>query len=100
VPLRHYRLDHRRRGDAYEIPVDFFSSSALTEFLLWTSLSGWMRVKLGAGAYQWVGNDRTTAVDLGAFSAGETKQGTIEVTVPLAANTRHESLALNLGGGL
>jgi len=100
VPLRHYRLDHQKRENPYEIEVDFYSSVAVTELPLWTNLSGWMRVKIGAGAYQFVGNHPTTAVDLGAFSAGEKKQGTLEITVPAAANTRHERLALNLGGGI
>lgn len=100
VPLRHYRLDHRRRGDAYEIEVDFYSSTAVSELPFWTNLSGWMRVKIGVGSYTWVGSDISTAFDLGAFTAGEKKQGTLEITVPIAANTRHERLALNLGGGI
>lgn len=100
VPLRHFRLDHFRRDVPYEIEVDFYSSGARAEFPFWTSLSGWMRVKIGAGPYVWVGNDVSTAVDIGAFAAGETKQATLEITAPTGVNSRHESLALNLGGGI
>ena len=100
VPLRHFRLDHFRRDATYEIEVDVYSSEARSEFPFWTSLSGWMRVKVGAGSYEWVGSHVSTAVDIGAFSAGEVKQATLEITAPAGVNSRHESLALNLGGGI
>lgn len=100
VPLRHYRLDHVKRDTAYEIPVDFFSSEARTEFKVWTSLTNRMRIKIGAGAYSAVGDTEATALDLGSFTAGQTKQCTIEIKVPAAADTRHEELAINLGEGI
>lgn len=100
VPLRHYRLDHFKRDNPYEIEVDFVSDEAVSEFTFWTSIPDWMRVKIGAGAYQPVGSDVATAVDLGAFAAGETKQGTLEITAPALVDSRHESLALNIGGGI
>jgi hypothetical protein len=56
-------------------------------------------VKIGAGSYVVVGATLATAASLGSFSAGETKQGTIEVTVPTGADTRREELELNLGYG-
>ena len=100
VPLRHYRLDHVRRDTAYEIPVDFYSDEALTELPFWTSIVTRMRVRIGAGAYQAVGATRATAVDMGAFTAGETKECTLEIKVPAAFDMRHEELALNLGLGV
>lgn len=100
VPLRGHRLDQQVRDTATEILVDFFSIEAVTDLLLWTSIVSRVRVKIGAGAYNVVGATRATAVSLGAFSAGETKAGTIEVEVPLGADTRREELELNLGYGI
>lgn len=99
VPLRNYRLDHVEKTIAYEILVDFFSVTAEADVTIWTSISNRVRVKIGAGAYSVVGATRATGVSLGSFTAGETKQGTIEVVVP-AIDTRHEELALNLGYGV
>jgi hypothetical protein len=99
VQLHNYRLDHVKRDDVYEINVDFYAPEAVSSMLLWTSVASRMRVKIGLGAYVAVGNSRTTAVDLGAFTAGETKQGVIEVVVPAGADTRHEELSLNIGYG-
>ena len=100
VPLRGHRLDHVEKGVAYEIPADFFSDVAMASMLLWTNISNRLRVKIGAGAYQVVGVTRATAVDLGSFTAGETKLGTLEVTVPGGTDTRHEELTLNVGQGI
>jgi hypothetical protein len=100
VPMRGYRLDQQVRDVATEILVDFYSPVAVSDLLLWTSISSRVRVKLGAGVYSAVGDDRTTAVSLGSFSAGETKTGTIEVEIPLGADTRREELELNLGYGV
>lgn len=100
VPMRGHRLDQQRKDVATEILVDFFSPAAVADLLLWTSIDSRVRVKLGAGAYSAVGATRATAVSLGAFSAGETKAGTIEVEVPLGADSRHEELELNLGYGV
>ena len=100
VPLRGYRLDHAKRDVAYEILVDFFSEEAQPEFRLWTTIASWMRVKIGAGAYSAVGDSLATSVDLGAFAAGEIKEGTIEITAPAAADVRHQELALNLSLGI
>ncbi len=99
VPLRHFRLTHIKRDVAYEILVDFYASDVMSEFPLWTSIINWMRVKIGAGAYSAVGDTLATAVDLGSFTAGEVKEGTIEIKVPAAADVRQEELALNLGYG-
>ena len=100
VPMRGHRLDQQRRNIVTEIPVDFYSDQAMTSMLLWTSIVNRLRVKIGAGSYAAVGASRATALDLGAFSAEETKEGTIELKVPLAADTRHEELVLNLGLGV
>jgi hypothetical protein len=100
VPLRHFRLTHVKRDTAIEIPVDFYSPEVMTELPFWTSITNWMRVKIGAGAYSAVGDTLGTAVDLGSFTAGETKAGTIEVKVPAAADVRQDVLALNLGYGV
>ena len=100
VPFRSYRLDHAKRDQAYEILVDFHADEAVASMLLWTSIDTRMRVKIGLGSYVAVGITRATAVDLGAFTADETKQGTIEVEIPLAADTRHEELQLNIGYGV
>jgi hypothetical protein len=100
VPLRHFRLTQVKRDVAYEIPVDFYSPDVMTELPFWTSVTNWMRVKIGAGAYSAVGDTLATAVDMGAFTAGEVKQCTIEVKVPGSADDRQEELALNLGYGV
>jgi hypothetical protein len=100
VPLRHFRLTHVKRDVAYEIAVDFYSPEVMTELPLWTSITNWMRVKIGAGSYSAVGDTLATAVDLGSFTAGETKAGTIEVKVPVAADVRQDELGLNLGYGV
>lgn len=98
--MRGYRLDQQVRDSATEILVDFHASEAVSDLLLWTSITNRLRVKIGAGAYAAVGDSQTTAVSLGAFTAGETKQGTIEVLIPVGADTRHEELVLNLGYGV
>lgn len=100
VPLRHFRLTQIKRDVPYEILVDFYASDVMSEFPLWTSITDWMRVKIGAGAYSAVGDTLGTAVDLGSFTAGEIKEGTIEVKVPAAADVRQDELALNLGEGI
>ena len=100
VQLHNYRLDHTKRDQAYEINVDFYAEDAVSSMLIWTSIPTRMRVKVGLGSYQDVGATRATAVDLGAFSAGETKQGVIEIKIPAGADTRHEELALNIGYGV
>lgn len=100
VPLRHFRLTHIKRDVAHEIPVDFYASEVMSEFPFWTSIAGWMRVKIGAGGYSAVGDSLATAVDLGSFTAGEIKEGTIEIKVPAAADVRQEELVRNLGLGI
>ena len=100
VPMRGHRLDQQTRDSATEILVDFHSETAVPDLLLWTSIATRLRVKIGAGSYVAVGATRATAANLGTFTAGETKQGTIEVLIPLAADTRHEELELNLGYGV
>jgi hypothetical protein len=97
--MRGHRLDQQVRNTATEILVDFYSPIAVTDLLLWTSITDRVRVKIGAGSYVVVGATLATAASLGSFSAGETKQGTIEVTVPTGADTRREELELNLGYG-
>jgi len=100
IPLRGYRLDHLRKDHAVEIGADFYSDIAMTSMTLWTNIATRLRVKIGAGAYAVVGTSRAAAVDLGAFTAGETKQGTIEVKVGPAEDVRHEDIELNLGTGV
>lgn len=100
VPLRHFRLTHVKRDTAHEIPVDIYSPDVMTELPFWTSTVDWMRIKIGAGAYSAVGITRATAVDLGSFTAGETKACTIEIKVPVAEDVRQDVLALNLGYGV
>lgn len=100
VPMRGHRLDQQVRDVATEILVDFFSAEAVADLVIWTSITSRVRVKIGAGSYVAVGATRATAVSLGAFAAGETKAGTIEVEVPLGADTRREELELNLGYGV
>jgi hypothetical protein len=100
VPLRHFRLTQVKRDVAHEIPVDFYSPEVMSELPFWTSITDWMRVKIGAGAYSAVGDTLATAVDLGSFTAGEVKQGTIEIKVPVAADVRQEELVRNLGYGV
>jgi hypothetical protein len=100
VPVRHISLTQVKRDVAYEIPVDVVASDVMTELPFWTSTVGWMRIKIGAGVYSAVGATRATAVDLGAFTAEELKECTIEVKVPTADDDRQDVLALNLGYGL
>jgi len=100
VQLHNYRIDHMRKDRVYEISVDFHASDATSSMLIWTSIAGRMRVKIGAGAYVAVGATRATAVDLGAFTDDETKAGTIEIKIPPGENTRHEELSLNIGYGV
>lgn len=100
VQLHNYRIDHMRKDRVYEIEVDFHASEAVSSMLIWTSIASRMRVKIGAGVYAAVGATRATAVDLGAFSADETKSGTVEIQIPSGENTRHEELALNIGYGI
>jgi len=98
--MRGHRLDQQVRDTATEILVDFHASEAVSDLLLWSTITNRLRVKIGAGSYAAVGDSRTAAVSLGAFTAGETKQGTIEVKIPAGADTRHEELVLNLGYGM
>lgn len=99
VPVRHILLTHIKRDVVHEIPVDIYASDVMTDLPFWTSTVDWMRIKIGAGAYAAVGITRATAVDLGAFTAGEIKDCTIEIRVPAAADVRQDVLALNLGYG-
>jgi hypothetical protein len=100
VPMRGHRLDHQRRDVSTEILVDFWSADAIADLVVWTTIAARVRVKIGAGSYAAVGSTRATAASLGAFSADETKDGTIEVTVPGASDDRHEELTLRLGLGV
>ncbi len=100
VQLHNYRLDHTNRDQAYEINVDFYAETAVDSMLIWTSIASRMRVKIGAGAFVAVGAERVTAADLGAFTAGETKDGVIEIEIPAGVDTRHEELTLNIGYGV
>lgn len=100
VPMRGYRLDQQVRDSATEILVDFYSAEAVSDLVIWTSIVTRLRVKIGAGSYVAVGATRETAASLGAFTAGETKQGTIELLIPLGADTRHEELELIMGYGI
>ena len=98
--MRGHRLDQQVRDVATEILVDFYSAEAVADLIIWTSIVTRLRVKLGAGSYVAVGATRDTAASLGAFTAGEVKPGTIELKVPLGADTRHEELELILGYGV
>lgn len=100
VQLHNYRIDHMRKDRVYEIEVDFHASDAVSSMLIWTSIASRMRVKIGVGAYVAVGATRATAVDLGAFTDDETKDGTIEIKIPPGEDTRHEELTLNIGYGI
>jgi hypothetical protein len=99
VPMRSNRQTHMREDVAVEIPVDFWSEEANADLLFWTTTADRLRVRLGAGAYVVVGATRQTAVSLGAFTAGETKQGIIELLVPPDTDMRHGQLVLNVGIG-
>jgi hypothetical protein len=79
--------------------VDFQSAEAVDDLRIWTTIDYRLRVKIGAGAYSYVGTTRATSASLGAFTAGQVKQATLEVNVPIGAQTRHEELELNLGYG-
>ena len=79
VQLHNHRLDHVEKDQAYEINVDLYAETAVDEMLIWTSIDTRMRVNVEAGGYQAVGSTRATAVDLGSFTAGQTKQAVIEV---------------------
>lgn len=100
VPMRGHRIGFAQKDTAYEIPVDFFSDIPMTEYLVWTNISDRLRVKIGAGSFVVIGATRATAADLGVFTAGQTKECTIEVKIPAAADTRHEELELNIGVGV
>ena len=100
VPMRGYRLDQQVEEAATEILVDFWSLDAVSDLVLWTSVGSRLRVKLGVGAYVAVGATRATAASLGAFTAGEMKQGTIEVKVPFGSDSEREDLELNVGYGI
>lgn len=99
VPMRGHRLGYRAFDEATEVLVDFYSAVAVTEFKVWTSTASRIRVNMGTG-WLTVGDTFETAADLGAFAAGETRAGTIEITVPSAAGSRHEELPLNIGLGV
>lgn len=99
VPMRGHRLNYARYDTADEILVDFCSEVATSEFLVWTNATNRVRIDVGGG-YQAVGDSRATAVDLGAFTAGQTKAGTIEVTVPSGSGSRTEELELRIGLGV
>jgi len=98
VPMRGHRLDQQVRNVTTEILVDFVATAAVADLLLWTSISNRLRVEIGSGWVN-VGDSRSTAASLGSFTAGQVKQGTLEVKVPTGADTRHEELVLNLGYG-
>jgi hypothetical protein len=100
VPMRGHRLQHQRFDEATEVLVDFYSRVAVSEFKVWTNTADRLRVRLGAGSYVAVGDSFDTAVDLGSFTAGETKAGTIEVTIPSGSGSRHEQLDLSIGLGV
>lgn len=97
--MRSNRQTHVRENVAVEIPVDFWSEEANADLLFWTTNTQRLRVKIGAGSYVAVGATRATAVSLGSFTAGETKQGTIELLVPTGTDMRHGELVLNVGIG-
>jgi hypothetical protein len=97
--MRGHRLTYARYDTADEILVDFVSLEDTSEFLVWTDTADRIRIDVGGG-WLTVGSSRSTAADLGAFTAGQTKQGKVEVTIPAGSGSRHEELRLNIGLGM
>lgn len=99
VPMRGHRLNFQQYDQATEILVDFYSAVAVSEFKVWTNTANRVRIDMGGG-YSTVGASYDTALDLGAFTAGEVRAGKVEVTVPAGSGSRHEELALNIDLGV
>lgn len=99
VSMRGHRLMFQEFDEATEILVDFHSRVAVTEFRVWANTASRLRVDVGGG-WLAMGDDESSAADLGAFTAGETKNATIEVMVPSGSGSRHEELEVIIGLGV
>jgi hypothetical protein len=99
VPMRGHRLNFQQHDQATEILCDFYSAVAVSEFLVWTNATGRIRINAGSG-WVTIGDSFATAGDLGAFTAGQTRAATVEVTVPAGSGSRHEELPLNINLGV
>jgi hypothetical protein len=98
-PIRGHRLCFQQYDAATEILADAYSAAAVSEFKVWTDTASRMRVFVDGG-WVTVGDSFATAGDLGAFTAGQTKEIKIEITVPSGSGSRHEELPLNIGLGV
>jgi hypothetical protein len=99
VPMRGHRLNYQRFDVATEILCDFYSAVAVSEFKVFTTETSRVRINMGGG-WITIGNSQATAGDLGAFTAGQTRAGTVEVTIPSGSGSRHEELPLMIDLGV
>ena len=104
VAMRGHRLNMQQLDQVTEILADAYSAVVVSEFLVWTDIASRMRIFVDGG---WVviGATLATAGDLGAFTAGETKNILIEITVPSGdepggLDGRSETLRLNISLGV
>jgi hypothetical protein len=97
--MRGHRLNYREFDQATEILCDFYSAVAVSEFKVWTTIASRIRINMGSG-WLVVGNTQATAADLGAFTAGQVRQATVEVMVPYSSGSRHEELPLMIDLGV
>ena len=99
VPMAGHKLAMQRYDQSTEILCDFYSAEARSDMLVWTDTANRVRINVGSG-WVTIGNSLATAGDLGAFTAGETKEGTVEVTIPSGSGSRVENLTLYIDGGV
>lgn len=88
-----------RNNVSYTEMLEVWSPAGHAGPLLWCDHASWLEASVAGGAYQAVGTTRATAVNLGAFTAGQRKSLALRLKVPLAFSLRYEPVRLRIGLG-
>lgn len=97
--VRHVDLHHLRVNVARTFTLEAVALEAHAGPVLWAS-EDWLTVSVGGGAASAVGTDRTTGVDLGAFTEGQVKALAFSLTVPTGTAIRTKTVELFVGLGI
>ncbi|HQM37476.1 MAG TPA: hypothetical protein PLN64_00950 [Candidatus Bipolaricaulis anaerobius] len=97
--IRHRGLYHVRVNVARSFTLEAVALEAHAGPVLWAS-EGWLTVAVNGGAATPVGTDRTTGVDLGAFTEGQVKTLAFVLTIPVGTSIRTKTVELYIGLGI
>jgi hypothetical protein len=97
--LRHLPVDWLRPGVAQTVDALELLADAAGSYVLWTS-EAWLEADVAGAGFVAVGTTRATALDLGAFTAGQRKTLELRVTPPASTPPRRHLVELRLGLGV